>query len=253
MPIPSDATPPPPTARSCGICAGPASGVKSHIVPSFELKRLKPNDTKLLLFDPTKPRQPTTVADACYERWLLCAKCEGECGRLDNNAASILDTTGQWLGRIRRRLPWVIPSVDVARLTTFLVSVALRAHASTRPEFQPFDLGSDFEPARRAFESGDPFAHRFRLLAQVPLMGEYPQGFRALPLMSLGHTGVVMWFGVFRFVLGVPSRGWTSSVNARSTDCSTGGLMVSTVKLERLPELREYLRRRIADSRRLSP
>ncbi|MBX3390434.1 MAG: hypothetical protein KF691_13370 [Phycisphaeraceae bacterium] len=234
----------------CGICGSPAADLKSHIVPKGELRRMKGDSKDFFFLNSDAPSPTRWVEDRFWERGLLCARCEEECGTLDRWWARFSDERSDAVQTVRTRRAWILPGVDVEKLTTFLMSVLVRAHCATIPDFDDFDLGQHFDSAISVLKSGSPLASGFHLIAQIPFSSEISSGLRALPRFSQDSAKACLWFGAFRFVIGFPAAHWSDE--ERRLGKHRGGLFVSRCLLEETQEYQYFesaLRQRRANSR----
>lgn len=249
--IPADQGPQP--HRPCGICPNPAADIKSHIIPRCEQRRLIAGDDKLVTIDPSNPRLVSEHANLYWQRWLLCSACEKQCSILDAFWAKFSDERGSLLTHVTARTPWVVPNVDVETLVSFLISVLLRAHASTRPEFRDFTLGKAHQFAVSAFQSGDAHSAGFRLIAQLPKVDGISQELRAMPHMAPAGNAALLWFGVFRFFVCLPFTSWSPEMSRLMSRPKNSELLVVPKPLDEIPEYQRLMTTLLAHQPRKAP
>ena len=237
---PSEYAPASPTP--CGICGEPVDGRKNHIFSDFEQKRLKDGEEKYVVVDPSGRRVASPEQGGFWQRGLLCKGCETRCGDLERYWANLASVRQFESIQDSRVGPWTIPNVDTAKVATLLISVLLRAHAATTSGFEKFSLGPFFADAVSAFQTGDPFAIGFRMRAWLPQSTAYTKEISWLPSVDLSLPAFVVWFGVFRFAIGPPKSPWSQNLMELSSHPVTGGMVVTTIELEQLPEYQGLVR-----------
>lgn len=243
----------PPIQRPCGICANPAADIRSHIIPRCEQRRLMARDDKFVVIDNDAPRLVSEHGNRYWQRSLLCQVCESRCADLDSFWATFSDNRGNLIARGKARMPWVVPNVEVALLMDFLISVLLRAHASDIRDFAEFTLGAAHGSAVSASLNRAAHTSGFRLIAQMPRMDGTSEQFRAMPHVSPGRSGAVLWFGVFRFIVGFPGVAWSQALMRQASLPSMSQLRVVPTSLDCMPEYQHLMKTLRQHKPRISP
>ncbi|MBU6411880.1 MAG: hypothetical protein KGS45_00255 [Planctomycetes bacterium] len=234
---------------SCRICGKPAVDIRSHIIPQFVHKWLKGGEDSFVLanhgphISKRAKYRVREVQDQFWKRMVFCQDCEDRCEKLETYVATRIDHLSAYSNKLPHTRTRVVQVLDARKLASFLISIAVRVDAmrDAFPEFEGFDLGIDREAAIRSFQSDDPFKHGFRLIAQVPLFDGKIAAFRALPRMSPGRTGFVVWVCGRRFILKLPGAKWDDKFIRISQQPPSTGLLLTNIDGEGLIEFREFV------------
>jgi hypothetical protein len=233
----------------CRICGKPAADTNSHIIPQFVQRWLKGGEDSFVLANQglgisrrTKHRV-REVQDHFWKRRIFCQDCEDRCEKLETYVAARIEYLSAYSNQLPHTRARVVQVLDSRKLASFLISIAVRVDAmrDAFPEFEGFDLGIDREAAIRSFQSDDPFKHGFRLIAQVPLFDGKIAAFGALPRMSPGRTGFVVWVCGRRFILKLPCAKWDDKFIRISQQPPSTGLLLANIDGEGLIEFREFV------------
>jgi hypothetical protein len=122
---------------------------RAHLIPESFYRFMYP-DGKV---DSKKPllkilsEVPYSVKDniGIYDESILCAKCDGFLGQLDDYGKNVLLDRNPVLIHNGEVEIFTIPNVDVAKLKLFFLSVLWRCSISNRSEVKHVSIGVKFE------------------------------------------------------------------------------------------------------------
>jgi hypothetical protein len=123
----------------CRLCEQERRLVKAHIVPEafYDLPDLRDGVTKIL--SNTLGYHPKKMRNGIYDENILCGRCDGELGKLDQHAAEQLLQIGP--SRALGTYVNYYESADPEKLHAFIISVAWRASVSRHQFFKSTTLG----------------------------------------------------------------------------------------------------------------
>lgn len=182
--------------------------VKSHIIPkSLYGEMLSPaNGTPRIMSTNTFRASPRSPAGE-YDSGILCSSCEASIGLLDNYAHRLLKAeTPERVFDSGQHICDIYRGIDKDKLRLFVLSLAWRAHATSRPAFGPVDLGKFESQACTALISGKPnqapnFDAVFSRFDNDDTAFLFPRSDRIC-----GVNGYSFWFPGWRIWIKVDSR-----------------------------------------------
>ncbi|MEK6701137.1 MAG: hypothetical protein AABZ53_02665 [Planctomycetota bacterium] len=231
-----------PAAPLCGICGAPSADLDSHIIPRFAQRRLKDGDRTFVVVDPSDRRVAFESENRFYQRGLLCQECEAKTAKLDAYWATIWDGRQVVTPAHRRPFEVVVHNVDAVNVARLLVSILLRAHAATQPEFAKFTLGGAFDAAVKAFQTNDPLGNGFRTRVWRTWSPEFASTYVVPPFHDRALRAVVVAFSNYRFAVALPTTRWEGELKRLSSHPISGGLLATIARLESFVEFKEILR-----------
>lgn len=126
----------------CKLCKQEAKLVRAHIIPRA-FYQLPVEEEPAKIISSVEGRHPRRTRTGIYDPNILCDKCDGMLGRLDQHAAETLLIPGfpVRLTRLGAPVCYLYAEADPVLIHTFVASVLWRASVSSNVFFEPVALG----------------------------------------------------------------------------------------------------------------
>ena len=159
------------TFGPCALCLEPTELVKSHIIPKFNFRKLKPGGRSyhMLSLDSVIP---TRKGQSELRERLLCKNCDNVILRDGEAYLSNLLFGENGLNKIEGEGAWMLTRLDYGRIQKCLLSILWRMSLSTHEFFRFIQLGEhDSTKLRISILNSNPLPElEYPLTCVVPLI-----------------------------------------------------------------------------------
>jgi len=195
----------------CRWCQQSAKLVRAHIIPEAFYDPIKGDSDKVVILQPLELKAAQFTSTGIYDPQILCSKCDGFLGRLDEYGLKIFKHPPPESDRVTTGF---IPGYDlhcddVQKAQKFLLSVLWRASVSSQNFFKTVSLGQKYEDSiRHLIANGEEVteAHFEFVIIRTfdhPYDGGFAPPFR---VRFEGVTALQLYLPFFKFIVRMDRR-----------------------------------------------